>query len=62
MDTENEYTTYWYENQDGEIEPIEVNTETDPPDTITMPTANGVIESFTLMDEDFYESGTIFDD
>tara|TARA_B100001964_G_scaffold99527_1_gene111133 strand:+ start:3946 stop:4134 length:189 start_codon:yes stop_codon:yes gene_type:complete len=62
MDTENKYATYWYKNQDGDIEPIEVDTQSDPPDTITMPTANGVIDSFTLVDEGFYEFDTIFDD
>tara|TARA_B100000953_G_scaffold277472_1_gene252317 strand:+ start:957 stop:1145 length:189 start_codon:yes stop_codon:yes gene_type:complete len=62
MNTEKEYATYWYENQDGEIEPIEIDTLTDPPDTISIPTINGVIESFTLLDEGFDDFDTIFDD
>ena len=62
MNAEKEYTTYWYENQDGDIEPIEVDMGTDPPDTISIPTINGVIESFTLLDEDFDDFDTIFDD
>jgi len=62
MDTAREYTTYWYESQDGEMEPIEIETSMDPPDMLTMPTISGVVESFMLLGEDFDVSDRIFDD
>lgn len=62
MDTAREYTTYWYESQDGEMEPIEIETSMDPPDMLTMPTISGVVESFMLIGEDFDDSGIILDD
>jgi hypothetical protein len=62
MNTPEGYTTYWYEGQDGEMEPIEIETSQAPPTMLTMPTISGVIESFMLIGEDFDVSNAIFDD
>jgi|TARA_B110000263_G_C15122850_1_gene425181 hypothetical protein len=62
MNTPEEYITYWYENQDGEVEPIEIVGESPPPETITIPAPNGVIESFSLMEDYCDDSGAILDD
>jgi hypothetical protein len=62
MDTAREYTTYWYESQNGEMEPIEIETYMDPPDILTMPSISGVVESFMLIGEDFDVFDTVFDD
>jgi hypothetical protein len=62
MNTAKEYTTYWYESQDGEMEPIEIETSMDPPIMLTMPAISGSVESFMLIGEDFDVLGTIFDD
>ena len=62
MNTPEEYITYWYENQDGEVEPIEIMGETPPPETITIPASNGVIESFSLVEEYYDDFDVIFDD
>jgi hypothetical protein len=53
MNEPNEYTTYWYESQDGEVEPIEIKTSDNPPSQIIMPTDTGVVESFFLVDGNF---------
>jgi hypothetical protein len=62
MNTAKEYTTYWYESQDGEMEPIEIETSMDPPIMLTMPAISGSVESFMLIGEDFDVLGTRFDD
>jgi|TARA_R110000824_G_scaffold205924_3_gene390876 hypothetical protein len=62
MDKPDEYTTYWYESQDGEVEPIEVRASDDPPAQIIMPTDTGIIESFFLVDDNFDDSDLILDD
>lgn len=53
MNEPDEYTTYWYESRDGEVEPIEVKASDDPPAQIIMPAGSGIIESFFLVDDDF---------
>ena len=62
MNTPEEYVTYWYESQDGEVELIEIVGGSYPPETITMPASNGIIESFSLMEDHCDDYGAILDD
>jgi|TARA_B100000809_G_scaffold189156_1_gene187660 hypothetical protein len=62
MNAPENYITYWYESADGGVEEFEVNASDAPPATLNMPTANGMVESYSLMDEECDDSGSIFDD
>jgi len=62
MNKPDEYTTYWYESQDGEVEPIEVKASDNPPVQIRMPTDTGVVESFFLVDYNLDDFDTVLDD
>ena len=62
MNTPEEYITYWYESADGDVEEFEVNASDVPPATLNMPTAYGLVESYSLMDTECDDSGSIFDD
>jgi len=62
MNTSEEYITYWYESADGDVEELEINASTTPPATLNMPTANGLVESYILIDEEYDDFSQIFDD
>ena len=62
MNASERYITYWYESADGDVEELEINASTTPPATLNMPTANGLVESFILIDEEYDDSSPICDD
>ena len=62
MNASERYITYWYESAAGDVEELEINASTTPPATLNMPTANGLVESYILIDEEYDDSSPIFDD
>jgi len=62
MNASERYITYWYESADGDVEELEINASTTPPATLNMPTAQGLIESYILIDEEYDDSSPICDD
>jgi hypothetical protein len=62
MNAPDSYITYWYESADGDVEEFEVNASVAPPTTLNVPTVNGLIESYSLMDEECDDSSPISDD
>jgi len=62
MNASERYITYWYESAAGDVEELEINASTTPPATLNMPTANGLVESFILIDEEYDDSSPICDD
>ena len=62
MNASERYKTYWYENADGDVEELEINASTAPPATLNMPTAQGLVESYTLIDEEYDDFSSMCDD
>jgi|TARA_B110001454_G_scaffold182932_1_gene177722 hypothetical protein len=62
MNAPGNYITYWYESVDGDVEEFEVNASAAPPATLNVPTVNGLVESYSLMNEEHDGSGPISDD
>ena len=62
MNALDSYITYWYESADGDVEEFEADASVAPPATLNIPTANGLVESYSLMDEECDDSSPIFDD
>ena len=62
MNAPDSYITYWYESSDGDVEEFEINASDAPPTTLNVPTVNGLIESYSLMDEECDDSSPISDD
>ena len=46
----------------GDVEELEINASTTPPATLNMPTAQGLVESYTLIDEEYDDYSSICDD
>jgi len=62
MNASERYITYWYENADGDVEVLEINASSVPPVTLNMPTAQGLVESYILIDEECDDFSSICDD
>ena len=62
MNASERYITYWYESADGDVEELEINASTTPPATLNMPTAQGLVESYILIDEEYDDFSPICDD
>ena len=62
MNASERYRTYWYENADGDVEVLEINASSVPPVTLNMPTAQGLVESYILIDEEYDDFSSMCDD
>ena len=62
MDASEKYRTYWYENADGDVEVLEISASSIPPVKLNMPTTQGLVESYILIDEKYDDFSSICDD
>ena len=62
MDGSEKYRTYWYENADGDVEVLEISASSIPPVKLNMPTTQGLVESYILIDEKYDDFSSICDD